>query len=133
MIKIENVNKSFGKLDVLKNINLTINQGEVVGIIGPSGSGKSTLLRCIIHLEKISSGKITIEDEILDDKNNNTTKALISPKKEASILSKLGIVFQRFNLFPHLSVRDNVTLAPRRVRKMSRAEDSNVSNGSDAT
>jgi polar amino acid transport system ATP-binding protein len=122
LIKIENVNKSFGALKVLKNINLEIKQGEVVCIIGPSGSGKSTLLRCLIHLEEITSGKICIENEILDDKNNASNTTKVTLQKQTAILSKLGLVFQRFNLFPHLSSLGNIIEAPVTVKKIPKSE-----------
>src|SRR6056297_2422166 len=98
MIELKNMSKSFGDLLVLDNISLTVKQGEVLSIIGPSGSGKSTLLRCLIGLETINKGKIFIEEEEADTVNN--------------ISSKLGMVFQNFNLFPHKTVLENVIEAP---------------------
>ena len=113
MIDIKDLKKSFGDLHVLKGIDLHINEGEVVVIIGPSGSGKSTLLRCINFLEEPTGGTITV-DGIPMDSDENINK----------VREEVGMVFQRFNLFPHMTVLDNITLAPLKVRKMekSRAE-----------
>lgn len=122
MITIENVNKSFGDLKVLKNINLKIKQGEVVSIIGPSGSGKSTLLRCLIQLEEISSGTILIEDDLLISKTNSLMKTLITQHKKTEILTKLGLVFQNFNLFPHMTSLENIIEAPITVKKAPRSQ-----------
>ncbi|MBQ4402806.1 MAG: amino acid ABC transporter ATP-binding protein [Selenomonadaceae bacterium] len=113
MIEIKDLKKSFGDLDVLKGIDLHIDEREVVVIIGPSGSGKSTLLRCINFLEEPTGGTITVDGIPLDsDANINKVR------------EEVGMVFQRFNLFPHMTVLQNITLAPLKVRKMdkSRAE-----------
>lgn len=118
MIKLVNVSKSFGKLEVLKNINLEIKKGEVTCIIGPSGSGKSTLLRCLNHLERITEGETIIDGELIDERSKGKNSLKISPKKVAQICAELGMVFQRFNLFPHLTVLENVIEAPIIVRKM---------------
>ncbi len=109
MIKIKNLKKSFDDLHVLKGIDLNISEREVVVIIGPSGSGKSTLLRCINFLEIPSEGSIEV-DGIKMDSDDNINK----------VREEVGMVFQRFNLFPHMSVLDNITLAPMKVRKISR-------------
>ena len=113
MIEIKGLKKSFGDLHVLKGIDLHIDEREVVVIIGPSGSGKSTLLRCINFLEEPTDGMITV-DGIPMDSEENINKVRV----------EVGMVFQRFNLFPHMTVLDNITLAPMKVRKMekSRAE-----------
>ena len=113
MIDIKGLKKSFGDLHVLKGIDLHIDEREVVVIIGPSGSGKSTLLRCINFLEEPTDGTITVDGIPLDSDDN------INKVRE-----EVGMVFQRFNLFPHMTVLDNITLAPLKVRKMekSRAE-----------
>lgn len=103
MIKIENLTKKFDKNEVLKGINLEINKGEVLAIIGPSGSGKSTLLRCINLLETPTSGKVIFEGTELTHQNNNLNK----------LRQKMGMVFQNFNLFPHKTVLDNIVLAPK--------------------
>jgi polar amino acid transport system ATP-binding protein len=122
MIRIENVYKSFDNLEVLKNINLTVEKGEVVCIIGPSGSGKSTLLRSLNHLERITRGKIYINNELIDERNEDGYIQKLSPKRVSEICSELGMVFQRFNLFPHMTVLENVMLAPRRAKNLTKDE-----------
>ena len=111
MIKLENVRKRFGKNEVLKGIDLHIEKGEVVVIIGPSGSGKSTVLRCMNYLEEPTSGDITVDNMKLD-KHADINK----------IRENIGMVFQRFNLFPHMTVLENIVLAPTKVLKISRDE-----------
>lgn len=111
MIEIKNLNKSFGKNHVLKNINTTISQGEVVVIIGPSGSGKSTFLRCLNKLETTTSGNIIFEGTDITDK-----KVDINIHRQ-----KMGMVFQHFNLFPHLTILENITIAPIKVKKVDKA------------
>jgi glutamine transport system ATP-binding protein len=111
MISIKNIHKKFGQLHVLKGINAHIAEKEVVVIIGPSGSGKSTLLRCINYLEEPTEGEIVVDGIPL------TSEANINKVRE-----EVGMVFQRFNLFPHKSVLENVKLAPMTVRKMPKAE-----------
>ena len=106
MIKLENVHKSFGKNEVLKGINLHIEQGQVVVIIGPSGSGKSTVLRTMNYLEEPTSGKVIVDGMDLSDK-----------KKLNDVRAEVGMVFQNFNLFPHMTVMENLTLAQTKVRK----------------
>ncbi len=112
MIEIENVRKSFGTLEVLKGINLTVSKGEVLTVIGGSGSGKSTLLTCINGLEPIDSGKITVDGTEVHAKSTDLNK----------LRQKIGIVFQQWNAFPHLTVLENVMLAPRKVLGQSKAE-----------
>ncbi|MEM5500241.1 MULTISPECIES: amino acid ABC transporter ATP-binding protein [Ahrensia] len=112
MIEIENVRKSFGPLEVLKGIDLTVEKGEVLTVIGGSGSGKSTLLTCINGLEPIDTGRILVDGTHVHAKSTDINK----------LRCKIGIVFQQFNAFPHLTVLENVTLAPRKVKKMGRAE-----------
>lgn len=121
LIRTEKVSKKFGDNEVLKDISLSIEQGEVICIIGPSGAGKSTYLRSLNQLEKITSGKIFIEDELFLHRENDRTVERIAPEKQKRLLLDMGMVFQRFNLFPHRTVLDNVTLAPIRVKKMERA------------
>jgi polar amino acid transport system ATP-binding protein len=117
MVKLVNVRKSFGDLEVLKGVNLEVSQGEVVCIIGASGSGKSTMLRCLNQLERISDGEIYIEDVLTDKRANNKDLMKIDPVTVQSLCTELGMVFQNFNLFPHLTVIDNVTIAPLIVKK----------------
>ncbi|WP_028257426.1 amino acid ABC transporter ATP-binding protein [Veillonella montpellierensis] len=111
MIKLQNIHKNFGKNEVLKGINLHVEKGEVVVIIGPSGSGKSTVLRCMNYLEVPTSGDVLVDGLNLNDKNNVNR-----------VRTEVGMVFQRFNLFPHMTVMDNLTLAQRKVRKIPKAE-----------
>lgn len=111
MIKMIDVYKSFGKNDVLKGINLHVERGEVVVIIGPSGSGKSTVLRCMNYLEEPTSGDVIVDGMNLNVKENIN-----------NVRAEVGMVFQRFNLFPHMTVLDNITLAPQKIRKISKAK-----------
>lgn len=117
MVVMENVYKSFGALEVLKNINFSVNKGEVVCLIGPSGSGKSTLLRCLNHLERITGGRVFIEGQMIDEKVHGKEHLKISQKKVSQICTELGMVFQRFNLFPHMTALQNVAEAPITVKK----------------
>lgn len=112
MIEIRQLRKSFGNLEVLKSIDLTVAQGEVTVIMGPSGSGKSTLLRCINRLEEITSGTVIVDGHDLTDKATDIN----------FVRTEAGMVFQQFNLFPHMTTLGNVTLGPLKVRKMSRKE-----------
>ena len=125
MIRTEHLAKSFGELEVLKDINLTVEPGEVVVIIGPSGAGKSTFLRSLNRLEKITSGKIFIEDELFYHREHDKTVSKMESKKYKALLLEMGMVFQRFNLFPHKTVLENVMLAPVNVKKVNKkkAED----------
>lgn len=111
MIKVENLHKHFGKLEVLRGIDEHIEQGEVVVVIGPSGSGKSTFLRCLNLLETPTAGEIYIDDELINAPKVNVNK----------IRQKMGMVFQQFNLFPHLTIMNNITLAPMQIKKMSKS------------
>ena len=111
MIKLENVHKSFGKNEVLKGIDLHIEKGQVVVIIGPSGSGKSTVLRTMNYLEEPTSGKVIVDGMDLSDKS-----------KLNEVRTEVGMVFQNFNLFPHMTVMENLTLAQTKVRKTSSDE-----------
>ena len=112
MIQFTHVHKWFGKLHVLNDINLTVSAGEVAVICGPSGSGKSTLIRCINKLEPIVSGEILVDGIQVHDKHTSLTR----------LRAEIGFVFQQFNLYPHMTALDNVTLAPMKVRKTSRKE-----------
>ncbi|WKD30452.1 amino acid ABC transporter ATP-binding protein [Halomonas sp. KG2] len=115
MVRMQQLNKHFGSLHVLNNVDLEIVPGEVVVIIGASGSGKSTLIRCINGLEEFQAGSLDVDGNQLLP-NGKSSKAL------QTIRTEVGMVFQQFNLFPHLSVRDNVTLAPMKVRGWSRQD-----------
>jgi glutamine transport system ATP-binding protein len=106
-LKVTNLKKSYGSLEVLKSIDLQVTEGEVVCLIGPSGSGKSTLLRCLNMLEEVTSGEVVVNDFNLTDKKNDINK----------IRENIGMVFQHFNLFPHLTVLENITLAPVDLKK----------------
>lgn len=112
MIKVEDLKKSFGENEVLKNINVEIEQQEVVVVIGPSGSGKSTFLRCLNGLEDITDGHVYIEGVDIADKKSDINK----------IRTEVGMVFQQFNLFPHKTVMENITLSPLKVRKISKEQ-----------
>ncbi|EUB26514.1 amino acid ABC transporter ATP-binding protein [Veillonella sp. ICM51a] len=115
MIELKDVRKSFGKNEVLKGINLQIDKGEVVVIIGPSGSGKSTVLRTMNYLEEPTSGHVIVDGMDLSDKN-----------KLNAVRTEVGMVFQNFNLFPHMTVLDNLILAPVNVRKTDKKEAQNI-------
>lgn len=112
MIRIKKLNKSFGKSHILKDIDLEINRGEIIVIIGPSGSGKSTLLRCINFLEIFDNGEICIDDKIIDPKKDNLNK----------VRENIGMVFQHFNLFPHMTATENITEALIHVKKYKKED-----------
>ncbi|HAK45042.1 MAG TPA: polar amino acid ABC transporter ATP-binding protein [Spirochaeta sp.] len=120
MIKVENLHKNFGSLEVLKGIDLEVRKGEIISIIGPSGSGKSTLLRCLIHLEKTSSGSIIIEGSPIsfeeDGRQIHFAESVIRER-----CRKLGMVFQNFNLFPHKTAIENICEAPVALGRKSKA------------
>ncbi|PJI08461.1 MULTISPECIES: amino acid ABC transporter ATP-binding protein [Clostridium] len=113
MVEAKNLTKSFGKLTVFKDLNVSISKGEVLVIIGPSGSGKSTLLRCLNHLEEPDGGEVIIEGQPLDNKNR---------KQYRETIEKMGMVFQNYNLFPHMTVLQNVMEAPITVKKENKEE-----------
>ena len=122
ILKTEHVSKHFGKLEVLKDINLSVKKGEVICIIGPSGAGKSTFLRSLNQLEKITSGKIFIRDELFLHREKDHTVDRLPHEKQQELLLEMGMVFQRFNLFPHMTVLQNVYEAPVVVRKKKKEE-----------
>lgn len=111
-VKVSNLKKNYGDLTVLKDINLEVHEGEVVCLIGPSGSGKSTFLRCINQLEVATDGSIIVDDVEITDKKNDINK----------LRENVGMVFQQFNLFPHLTVLQNITMAPIELKKMNKAQ-----------
>ena len=110
MIKVKNLHKKFDELEVLKGIDEHIRPGEVVVVIGPSGSGKSTFLRCLNQLETATEGEIYVDDELITDSKCDVNK----------VRQKMGMVFQQFNLFPHLTILENITLAPVMLKKMTK-------------
>ena len=111
-IKVNNLKKSYGDLEVLKSIDLQVQEGEVVCLIGPSGSGKSTLLRCLNLLEEVTGGEVSVNKINLTDKGTNINK----------VRENIGMVFQHFNLFPHLTILDNITLAPVELKKATKVQ-----------
>ena len=122
-IEMNHIGKSFGNLEVLKDVSLHMESGEVVSIIGPSGSGKSTFLRCLCELEKIDKGDICVGGEVMAEQPEGASKTVYSsPDKVRQICRRMGMVFQSFNLFPHMTVLDNILEAPRIVKGMKDAD-----------
>ena len=122
MVLAEAVHKSFGKLEVLKGIDLAVRPGEVCCLLGPSGSGKSTFLRCINHLEKITAGRLSVDGELVGYRQTGEKLYELREKETAAKRAEIGMVFQRFNLFPHMTALGNVIEAPIRVRKQSKSQ-----------
>ncbi|MBB6481027.1 amino acid ABC transporter ATP-binding protein [Spirochaeta isovalerica] len=122
LIRTENLSKSFGHLEVLRDVDLAVKKGEVICIIGPSGAGKSTYLRSLIHLEEITSGKIFVQDKLFLHRKHNRTVHRVPADQQKAMLLEMGMVFQRFNLFPHKTVLENLILAPIIIRKKSKAD-----------
>jgi polar amino acid transport system ATP-binding protein len=122
MVKAEGVHKSFGRLEVLKGISLEVKRGEVMCMLGPSGSGKSTFLRCINHLEKINAGRLSVDGELVGYREQGGKLHELRENEVARKRAEIGMVFQHFNLFPHMTAIENVMLAPVRVAKVSRGE-----------
>lgn len=120
MVNAVEIHKSFGSNEVLKGINLEVNKGEVLCLIGPSGSGKSTFLRCINHLEKIDSGRLSVDGAIIGYREHNGKLYELKPSEAAKQRSGIGMVFQRFNLFPHMTALDNVTSGMIRVQSIDK-------------
>ena len=122
-IEMNHIGKSFGNLEVLKDVSLHMESGEVVSIIGPSGSGKSTFLRCLCELEKIDKGDICVGGEVMAEQPEGASKTVYSsPDKVRQICRRMGMVFQSFNLFPHMTVLDKILDAPRVVKGMKDAD-----------
>jgi polar amino acid transport system ATP-binding protein len=122
MVRAENVHKSFGQLAVLRGIDFAVRPGEVSVVIGPSGSGKSTFLRCVNHLEKINAGRIWVDGELIGYRQRGDKLYELRDREIARQRRAIGMVFQRFNLFPHMTAVDNVAEAPCRVLRESRAQ-----------
>jgi polar amino acid transport system ATP-binding protein len=122
MVKAEGLHKRFGRLEVLKGIDLEVRRGEVMCLLGPSGSGKSTFLRCINHLEKINGGRLSVDGELVGYREAGGKLYELRDKEVARKRAQIGMVFQQFNLFPHMTTLENVTLAPTQVLGVSRDE-----------
>jgi polar amino acid transport system ATP-binding protein len=122
MVKAEGVHKRFGRLEVLKGITLEVNPGEVMCLLGPSGSGKSTFLRCINHLERINSGRLSVDGELVGYREAGGKLHELRESEVCRQRAQIGMVFQQFNLFPHMTALENVIEAPTRVLKVSRQE-----------
>jgi len=122
MVRAQAVHKRFGRLEVLKGIDLEVGRGEVMCLLGPSGSGKSTLLRCINHLEKINSGRLSVDGELVGYREAGDKLHELREDEVARKRAQIGMVFQSFNLFPHMTALENVTLAPIRVAGVAREE-----------
>jgi polar amino acid transport system ATP-binding protein len=122
MVKAEGVRKSFGRLAARRGVDLSVDPGQVLCIIGPSGSGKSTFLRCINHLEKIDAGRLYVDGELVGYRQKGDILYELSDRDVCAKRAEIGMVFQRFNLFPHMTVLDNVTIGPIRVKQESREQ-----------
>jgi polar amino acid transport system ATP-binding protein len=122
MVKAEGVHKRFGRLEVLKGIDLEVKRGEVMCMLGPSGSGKSTFLRCINHLEKINAGRLSVDGELVGYRQSGAKLYELRENEIARKRAEIGMVFQHFNLFPHMTALENVTLAPIRVKGVPRSD-----------
>ena len=122
MVKAEAVHKSFGRLEVLRGIDLEVNRGEVMCVLGPSGSGKSTFLRCINHLEKINAGRLSVDGELVGYREAGGKLYELRENEVARKRAEIGMVFQHFNLFPHMTALENVALGPIRVKGVPRSD-----------
>ncbi len=122
MVKAEGVHKRFGRLEVLKGIDLEVRRGEVMCMLGPSGSGKSTFLRCINHLEKINAGRLSVDGELVGYRQSGDRLYELRENEIARKRAEIGMVFQHFNLFPHMTALENVTLAPIQVKDVPRSD-----------
>jgi polar amino acid transport system ATP-binding protein len=121
MVKSEGIHKFFGRLHILRGIDLEVRSGQVMCVIGPSGSGKSTFLRCINHLEKIDAGRLWVDGELVGYRQSGDRIYELRDSEVARKRSEIGMVFQRFNLFPHMTALENVAMAPMRVKKVPKA------------
>jgi polar amino acid transport system ATP-binding protein len=122
MVEAARVSKSFGSNQVLKSISLTVNRGEVLCLVGPSGSGKSTFLRCINHLETVDAGRLRVDGTLVGYREKGDKLLELHPKEAALQRREIGMVFQRFNLFPHMTALENVIEAPIRVNRVPKAD-----------
>nr|WP_197016171.1 amino acid ABC transporter ATP-binding protein [Actinomadura viridis] len=122
MVRAENIHKSFGRLEVLKGIDLEVRPGEVMCVIGPSGSGKSTFLRCINHLEKIDGGRLWVAGHLVGYREKNGKLYELRDREVSAQRREIGMVFQRFNLFPHMTTLENIMEAPVRVKREPKAQ-----------
>src|ERR1700723_3038319 len=120
MVKAEGVHKRFGRNEVLKGITLEVMAGDVLCLLGPSGSGKSTFLRCINHLEPINSGRLLVDEDLVGYREKADTLHHLPESEIARKRAEIGMVFQHFNLFPHMTALENITCAPVRVKKVPR-------------
>jgi polar amino acid transport system ATP-binding protein len=122
MVQADRVSKSFGSLEVLKSISLTVGRGEVLCLVGPSGSGKSTFLRCINHLERVDAGRLMVDGELIGYLERGGKLYEMHPREAARQRRDIGMVFQRFNLFPHMTAVENIAEAPMRVKGVSKQD-----------
>ena len=122
MVQAEGVRKRFGLVEVLRGIDLVVTRGEVMCVLGPSGSGKSTFLRCINHLEKVDAGRLVVDGELVGYEQRGNRLYELREGEVASKRAEIGMVFQRFNLFPHMTAHENVTEAPIRVKRHAKAQ-----------
>ncbi|KRE71607.1 amino acid ABC transporter ATP-binding protein [Arthrobacter sp. Soil762] len=122
MVTADRISKSFGANNVLRSISLEVQAGEVLCIVGPSGSGKSTFLRCINHLEKIDAGRLFVEGQLVGYRQKGDKLHELKPKEAALQRRDIGMVFQRFNLFPHMTALENIIQAPMRVKRVPKAK-----------
>ncbi|MEU9234474.1 amino acid ABC transporter ATP-binding protein [Streptomyces subrutilus] len=129
MVHAEGVRKHFGKLEVLKGIDLTVERGQVCCLLGPSGSGKSTFLRCINHLDRVDGGKLTVDGELVGYRQSGPRLHELREKEVAARRRDIGMVFQRFNLFPHMTAVENVMEAPVHVRGLDRTHAKSEAHG----
>jgi polar amino acid transport system ATP-binding protein len=122
LIRTVKITKKFGHLEAVKDVSVDVGKGDVVAVIGPSGSGKSTFLRCLNGLETITDGEIYIGDELLEKRRHGHSQLKLPREKRAAILLRMGMVFQRFNLYPHKTAKENIMLSPVNVKRFSRKE-----------